>query len=631
MSFERIRKIENELETGQSQNRGRSIIHDVKTNQITDSWDAPITHEELIYTPATPPETGTNWFKRVFIISIIFALLGGGVFGFSILFNPKNTLDRNVSVSVLARPSIDGGESFPVAIVVTNKNNVPLEFVKVTLEYPLSPDGDLLGLFQELSLDSIPAGEIKEIPFSVVLYGSANTNRILRARVSYRVPGSVALFESLGSAETLLRSSSMRLAIENTDKVFPNQEVSLAVTYASNLRLNSPASMFRIAYPTGFRFISADPSPDTGNNIWKLGTLIPGKEGTITIKGSISGVLGEDKIFSGTIGSLQPTQEEFESIYSTAVSQLKLVPSFLSMGIDTAGAVATGDRYVLSGSTDHDITLRFQNTQNTPITNVKISAKVSGNIWNPNNLQAGNGFYDSETDTIIWTSDQVPTLANIPPGGNGEIVFNISELSAIDSDGNIIKNPELVIQADAEAVSTNGQKLLADNLANNTYTLTTQPTLTTKLISTQNPIKNTGSYPPAAGKQSTYTVLWKLSNTISPLDQAVVTAKLPLWVTYTGVVSPQSAKDFITYNEATRTVTWSPGTVAPGVGYTSNPLEVYFQVAIKPSTSQIGSSPSIIGPGILTGRDQNVGLPINLSGAGLSTASSGDGKGVVTK
>jgi hypothetical protein len=93
----------------------------------------------------------------------------------------------------------------------------------------------------------------------------------------------------------------------------------------------------------------------------------------------------------------------------------------------------------------------------------------------------------------------------------------------------------------------------------------------------------------------------------------------------------ESAKDFITYNETTRVVTWSPGTVAPGVGYSSNPLEVYFQVAIKPSTSQIGSAPAIIGPASLTGRDQNIGVPINISGSELTTASSGDGKGLITK
>lgn len=628
MSFERIRKIENELETGQSQNRGRSIIHDVKQVAVPESWTDPSkvlpVNDEL-----SIPER-TNWFKKILIFSIIFACIGGIVFGFSFFFSPKNVSDKNVSVIVAARSNVDGGESFPVTVTVTNKNKIPMEFVKISLQYPITSGGELSGLFQEKTIDSIAPGEIREVPFSVSLYGSANTNRVISANVSYRVPGSVALFESVGIVETLLRSSPVRLSLENTDQVFPNQEMNLVVKYSSNLKSNSPSSMFRMQYPTGFRFISAEPKPDTGNNTWKLGTLVPGNEGVITIKGFISGILGEEKIFSGTLGSLTANQEDFESIYSTTVSQTKIASSFLAITID-GGTPSVGDRYILSSNADNEFTLRFQNTQNTAITNAKISVVISGNIWNSSALRPGRGFYDSDTNTLTWTADEVFELGNIPAGGTGEIQFEISDLSVIGSDGKIINNPELLVRASAEGVSHNGQKLFADTLVKNTYTLATQPSLVTKLSSTQNPIKNIGSYPPAVSKESTYTVIWKLNNTTAPLGQTIVTAKLPQWVRYTGIISPQSAKDFITYNETTRTVTWSPGTVAPGVGYTTNPLEVYFQVAIKPSTSQIGSSPAIIGPASLTGRDQNVGLPINLSGAGLSTASSGESKGIVTK
>jgi hypothetical protein len=629
MSFERIRKIENELETGQLQNRGRSIIHDTEqSSRVGASWDSP--QQQVVSDNDTSTAQRTNWFKKILIFSIIFACIGGVVFGFSFFLSPKNVSDKNVSVIVAARPNVDGGESFPVTVTVTNKNKVPMEFVKISLEYPLVQDGELSGLFQEKTIDTILPGEIKEVPFSVSLYGSANTSRIITARVSYRVPGSVALFESLATVETILRSSPVRLSLENNDQVFSNQEMSLVVKYTSQLKSNSPSSMFRIQYPVGFRFISAEPKPDTGNNTWKLGTLVPGNEGTITIKGFMSGILGEEKIFTGTLGSVTTNQDEFESIYGTVLGQTKIVSSFLAITLD-GGTPSLGDKYILQNDGDNEFTLRYQNTQNTAITNAKISVILSGNIWNSTGLRAGTGFYNSDTNALTWTSDEVPGLGNIPPGGSGEIQFGVSDLSSIDSSGKIISRPELLIRASIEGISQSGQKLFADTLVKNTYTLATEPSIVTKLLSTQNPIKNTGTYPPMTGKESTYTVVWKLNNTISPLGQTVVTAKLPSWIRYTGNISPQSAKDFITYNETTRVVTWSPGTVAPGVGYSSNPLEVYFQVAIKPSTSQIGSAPAIIGPASLTGRDQNIGVPINISGSELTTASSGDGKGLITK
>ena len=379
MSFERIRKIENELETGQLQTRERSIIHDVKTPKVSDSWNT----DSKLVTPTKEDSTiaSSNWFRRLFILSIIFATIGGLVFVSAVFFSPQNVSDKNVIVSVNARSSVDGGESFSSTVIVTNKNKVPLEFVKIALQYPLVPGGDVSGLSQEVAIDSIAPGEIKEVPFTVSLYGSANTSRTLTAKVVYRVPGSVALFESISTTETLLRSSPMRLTIDAPSEVFPNQETTLTVTYASNLKNLSPSSMLRMSYPPGFRFMSADPKPDVDNHTWKVGTLLPGATNTISITGVLGGVLREEKIFSATLGSISATQTDFESIYATSVTPSVITPTFLALSLGTESLIASGNRYVIS-SHEQDFSINFKNTQNTSITRAKIRITFSGNIFN---------------------------------------------------------------------------------------------------------------------------------------------------------------------------------------------------------------------------------------------------------
>lgn len=630
MSFERIRKIENDLETGQVHNRGRSMIHDIKIPQVVDSWNDSLSaiDENM---PELAPVNQVNWFKRIFTLSLLFALFGGIFFAISVFFSPGNISEKNVILQMVTSHSVvDGGESFPVTVTITNKNKVPIEYLKLSIEYPLTPGGDISGLYQEKTIDTLAPGEVKDIPFSITLYGSAGSQRTISARLSYRTPGSVAILESLADTQIAVRSSPVRLVVDAPNQVFPNQEINLSATYASNLKDLAPSSMLQIQYPTGFRFISADPRPDVGDNVWKVGTLVPGIENTISIKGILGGVLGEEKIFSTTLGSVANNQTDFESIYTTATSRVVIQPTFLSVLLDPGALSQSGEVYVTTPGKELDIKIPFKNTLTTPISRAKITAAFSGNIFNPDKLRPGNGFYDSDTNMLTWTMDEIPSLGNIPAGGVGELDFGLSELSTLDGDGKIITDPKLSIVISVEGVGENGKRLSAAGITKADFTFSTQPTLVSTLLSTRGPIKNTGSYPPTVGKDTTYTVAWKLSNTLSDITNTTVTTKIPQWVRYTGMISPQSAKDFITYNETSRTITWSPGLLAASSGYTKPELVVYFQVAIKPSSSQLGTTPALTGPVVFTGRDQKNGASIQLQNDGLNTASSGE-KGTVTK
>lgn len=619
MSFERIRKIENELETGQLSEQGRSIIHDVKIPKVSSSWDN--VENSISQTDQVEAETplSPNWFKRIFFISIAFVCIAGGFFAFSFLIDPARTSQKNVSVTVSARSLVDAGTSFPVTVTVVNKNNIPLEYVKVFLEYPQNPGGALEGLYQEKSIDSIAPGETREVPFNVTLYGNVDTSRKLSAKISYSIPGSVAFFELSHDTEVVLSSSPVKLALQTPGQVFPNQEVVFTVVYTSELADTAPSSLVQIEYPIGFSYVSADPKPDIGTTNWKLGTLLPGDKKIITIRGIMSGSLGEKKLFKATIGSLAQNQTDFESIYTSTTSETTVTEPFLATSIKTANAVPVSDIFIIEPQKETEVTIYWKNTQKQTLTNVKLSVQLTGNLFDASIITPRNGFFNNDTNTITWTSNEVPTFANLEPGAEGEVSFGIKELSAIDQDQNIIPNPLLVMNTSAEAYISTGEKLVVSGAANYKLTLNTEPTLVTKLITSSVPIKNTGTYPPRNGKESTYTVYLQLANTLHDIENVRVVTKLPQWVTYTSNVSPQTAKDFIEYNPATHSVTWSPGLLAAGAGYTKKTPEIYFQISIKPSSSQINTAPPLTGVINVLGDNTFNKSPIKFSRDALGT------------
>ncbi|NQE52854.1 Cell surface glycoprotein, partial [ANME-1 cluster archaeon GoMg3.2] len=60
------------------------------------------------------------------------------------------------------------------------------------------------------------------------------------------------------------------------------------ITYTINYANLGPVALTEVTitenYPEGVTFISAVPAPDAGTNVWIIGTLLPGKSGTIVIK-----------------------------------------------------------------------------------------------------------------------------------------------------------------------------------------------------------------------------------------------------------------------------------------------------------------------------------------------------------
>ena len=124
-----------------------------------------------------------------------------------------------------------------------------------------------------------------------------------------------------------------------------------------------------------------------------------------------------------------------------------------------------------------------------------------------------------------------------------------------------------------------------------------------------NPFGSSGPMPPKAGAETTYAIVFSLTNTTNEINNAVVKALLPSYVRWTGIYSP-SGED-VSFNQNDGTITWKIGTIPANVGVGGSlPKQAAIAVGFTPSTSQIGQQPPLIRSIILSGKDAATGQQI---------------------
>jgi hypothetical protein len=139
----------------------------------------------------------------------------------------------------------------------------------------------------------------------------------------------------------------------------------------------------------------------------------------------------------------------------------------------------------------------------------------------------------------------------------------------------------------------------------------------TKALYYSGPFTNTGPVPPKVEKETSYTIVWSLSNTANNISKGVVHSTIPSWMKFIGPFSPPS--EDLTYNPSTREIVWNIGGIPRGTGIAGLGRSVSFQVAFTPSLSQVGTIPIIVNDSILTGHDDFANVDVRVNKTSLRT------------
>ncbi len=516
----------------------------------------------------------------------------------------------NIDIVISGPPQIAGGDPTQFQIVVTNRNQVPLQLADLVVTYPpgtRSPTDlstDLTS--QRISLGTIEAGGRRQGTVTAIFAGSGSEAGV-KVDLEYRISGSSAIFVASGSYQAQLSSAPLTLSVAANRETVSGQPVEFTITIASNANTTVKDVLLSASYPFGFAFSSADPNP-TRTGVWELGDIPPGGKREIVLRGTLVGESGDERVFRFVAGTRKDRKEQnITTTLAENSSRVKVSNAFLGLGVTINKS--TGSVVVSPGSTVN-VVVNWQNNLSTAIQDAVIVARITGLAIDGATVLTPDGFFRSSDGVVLW--DRTTTngaLQQVAAGARGSVSFSF-QMPPTDSLKSV-RNPSLSITVNAagKRISETGVPENLQSAVTKRLAVSSTLVVTAQGLYYANPFGSVGPLPPKAGEETTYGIVFTLTNTTNKLDNAKLTATLPPYVRWVGIYSP--AAEAVSFNQSASTVTWDIGSVEEGSGIDGKgPRQAAIAIGFSPSTSQIGDEPSLLQDIVLTGVDSATGQTI---------------------
>ena len=568
-----------------------------------------------------------SFFTKIFIASALFCLVAVGI-GAYLFFNGANLISaNNIDIHISGPVSIPGGVPVSFDILTTNKNNVDLKLVDMTVDFPAGATdpnnpGQPLQSYHKL-IDSLAAGESDRQTVQAVIFGEENIQKQISVSLTYSVKGSTSIFTKKQTYDVLINSSPINVTVSSFKEITSGQTFEMKVTLKSNSQDSLRNVMLHATYPFGYNLISSSLPTLSDNATWKIGDIPAGGQRTVTLKGTLTGEDTDLRAFHFVVGAANPKDPKIIGTEYMSIEQdVTIQKPFISLSIAIDSDQADGD-YIGTFDQSERVTINWFNNLPDAVSNVVIDAKISGSAYDKASIQPEQGYFNSGTDDIVWNQQTNRDLAKIAAGASGSVSFLIIPRDKSTA-GHPVVNPTISISANVSGnrvQESNVPESLAAAVTKN-IKISSNISLSGRIVRSVGPFANSGPIPPKADVPTSYTVIWDADNTANAAGNAKVTAKLPTYVKWLNVISPTS--EDLTYDQNSGLITWNIGSVNTYTLSASQRREVSFQVSFLPSISQVGQSPIIVNTATLTAIDSFTGVSLTSVQDSLSTRFSTD-------
>jgi hypothetical protein len=554
-------------------------------------------------------EEDRNMLNRKFLK---FFLGGAGVLiivmGSVFLFLYLGTRGQEAEVTIHDRGPVRAGELVTIPITFRNISSSVLKEVELTV---ILPEGSLV---QEEGQDrpapsrivhkisDLDSGKEGSIEVLAKLFGKEGEEKEILTTLIYRPENLRARFSSKASKNFLIGLVPLAVVWEIPEIFSNNQEMKAIVRYNSSASFSFRNMWLRLEYPLGFQFISSAIKSEEGNNIWNVGDIDPGEEGSVEVLGRISGEEGEIKSFRAELGVFNTLTKEWRTFRdSHAAGKIAVTP------LSITGSLKGSRETTVGLGENLQFTLRYKNNTEATLRNITVRATLEGPVLDFATLLIDKGNFDFNTRSIVWTAANAKELGELKPREEGEFHFEIQTKSrpAIlhDSDKNQVVRLNAEIKPAFIPQEFTGTDLTGRDSIE--AKVRTKMLFSSKVLYRSSPLPTSGPLPPKVGAKTVYTILWEIRNFTNDAENVQVIGLLPPNVVWENVFSPKDSR--IIFDPATSEIRWNAGKVAAGTGINSPALTLAFQVSITPSTVDVGHALILLIESRLTGKDAFTG------------------------
>jgi len=590
-----------------------------KTYETPEVWDDDLSSniEDSLNNQTNMSRKIKNPFHKLLFGSFIFLAISLAIAAFMILGGGNTVSADNINITIGGPIQIGGGQELSIDVGIENKNNVDLQLVDLVINYPSgtkTADEKKSDLKKErVNIGDINSGQFVHKIFKSTLFGEEGSTKEIKASIEYRVVGSNAIFQKEKTFSLVLNASPISIVTKGLKEITSGQEAAFEVTITSNSESKLKNIVLKAEYPFGYIFKEATPNASDSNDTWKISELAPKEVRTIKIVGTLQGQNNEDRYFKFALGNASASDDrEIGTILALSSQLVSIKKSFLGVSLKLNNF--EGSEYAATDGELVNAYIDWVNNTSGSIANAEFIAVLSGGILDESSISASNGgYYDSTNRTISWGQRNTDTLAKIPPGAQGKLAFNF-KVRGTDKNNLQLK---VDVGVKAERISEDNVEQKINSAVSKVVKLTTGLHLASKALYFTGPLENSGPVPPKAENETTYTIVWTITNNFNNVSNVKVTAKLPSYISWNNVSLPTTEK--ISSDPITGDVIWDVGTVLADTGFSKPKKEVAFQVKLKPSITHVGSKLNLIGEQVVSGRDNYVDVKVTDTRRALDT------------
>lgn len=570
--------------------------------------------------------------RAIILMAIAFlALVAAVSWAGYFIFSPGGRFTGSgVKINFEPRGRLVAGDAATVTVRYENRERVPLGTFELTLSIP---DGFELSETAPAATDkhrwiigTVPAGGSGEITLNGRIVAAEGSSLTFQAFGRY-IPGNFnSEFQSVGSAAFTVDDAVVELGGALPADTLPGEEVVYTLTFENTD--DTPIENAAIIINPPPDFIVSETAPAHEDLTISLGTVAPGEKKTVTIKGSFAA----DALGSRTITvEAGAVKERRLTVFTRRSDAIEVKTSELKLSVLVNGS-ATGTP-VHFGETLR-IALNYENMSESKLKNQQLSLVVDGVPVKDGQTPMDWGTIETETpgvrrgNRITWTRRELGRLAELPAGGEGTIDLAVTLRDAPFSGG----DANYRVNVSAEAVIG----AVDERTVNRTVKTTplTFPVVSDTSFSAGARYYNddevpvgTGPLPPKVGEQTTLRVLWKLTNSLHELENLTVAVPLPDGVVWTNRINVSAGQ--ISFDAGSRRVVWTINRMPTSV----KELTADFEVAVTPTSAQIGQTIILSDRATFETTDRAVGARLTIGADALDSDLAGDpvasGRGTV--
>lgn len=574
----------------------------------TESWRDPVVVSEALRKKRQPRKK--YWRALTFGIGGVVLMAVLLVVAYKI--NTSRFSEDNIKVTLSGVSDVTSAERVTFTFDYNNDNWVSLKNATIVFEYPESfhPDAAAdLSVSQsraEKKIGEIASHSQGKVAISGKFFGFRGEQVVLVGTLRYNPSTASSTFEKRARKDVRVASSPLFFEIVAPTELASGQEVQYEIHYGNNGEVDFPNLRVKMDYPDSFVFTDADPRPTDGDALWSVGTLSPHAEGKIVIRGRLTGERDQQKPVHGAIGFFQG--DGSFATYSEHEKRTRIVASPFAISLSVNDAEQSGS-IDAGGSLQYSI--KYKNEGNVGIRDAILTVEIDSPYIDPSTIQfRGNirGAYNQASKAVFWKASDMAALSRIEPGQGGNVFFSVQTYADLRS--RFPNAHELNFQTVAKIDSPDIPALngITKVVASSIFTMKFN-TSVTDIVSVayqDGTFQDSGPIPPVVGQETTYTIHYKLVNTLNNVENGRVSISLPTGVRYTGKRSPESEK--MVFNDRTNELTWDVGILGSGAT-----RELAFQVGVSADPSDTTQAAIIlIGRAVFTGKDTFTGKDVRL-------------------